>query len=36
MSARAASILLENGFTNVTPMLGGFAAWIDAGYPTEP
>jgi len=36
MSARAAKILLDHGFTNVTPILGGFRAWIDAGYPVEP
>jgi rhodanese-related sulfurtransferase len=28
-------ILLENGFSNVTPILGGFAAWIEAGYPVD-
>jgi len=27
--------MLHNGFVRVTPLLGGLAAWIDAGYPTE-
>ena len=27
--------LLERGWTNVRPLLGGFAAWRKAGYPTE-
>jgi rhodanese-related sulfurtransferase len=31
-----ASILLENGFSKVTPILGGIAAWKEAGYPIEP
>jgi 3-mercaptopyruvate sulfurtransferase SseA len=34
-SARAAFVLLHNGRTRVTPILGGFEAWIDAGYPVE-
>ena len=34
-SARAARILLDNGFTKVTPILGGFRAWQEAGYPVE-
>jgi rhodanese-related sulfurtransferase len=28
-------VLLENGFTRVTPILGGFDAWVEAGYPVE-
>ena len=32
----AALILQENGFTNVQAILGGFAAWRDAGHPVEP
>jgi rhodanese-related sulfurtransferase len=27
--------LLDNGFTNVMTLLGGFEAWIQAGYPVE-
>jgi rhodanese-related sulfurtransferase len=27
--------LLDNGFTNVTPILGGFRAWKEANYPVE-
>jgi 3-mercaptopyruvate sulfurtransferase SseA len=27
--------MLSNGFQKVTPLLGGFAAWIDAGYPLD-
>jgi rhodanese-related sulfurtransferase len=34
-SARAALLLINNGFTNVTPILGGFSAWVKAGYPVE-
>lgn len=34
-SARAALLLLEHGFTKVTPLLGGFNAWVQAGYPVE-
>jgi rhodanese-related sulfurtransferase len=36
MSVRVAFLLLHNGYTNVNPLLGGFDAWIDAGYPVEP
>jgi rhodanese-related sulfurtransferase len=36
LSARAASILLENGFQRVNPLLGGFERWVNAGYPLEP
>jgi rhodanese-related sulfurtransferase len=35
-SARAAFVLLHNGYTRVTALLGGFAAWIDAELPIEP
>ena len=35
-SAHAARFLLDNGFQNVTPILGGYEAWINAGYPVEP
>jgi rhodanese-related sulfurtransferase len=35
-SARAARILLQNGFKRVNPLLGGLDAWIEKGYPTEP
>ena len=34
-SARAARILLDNGFEKVTPILGGLRAWEEAGYPVE-
>lgn len=34
-SARAARILLDNGFKKVTPILGGLRAWEEAGYPVE-
>jgi rhodanese-related sulfurtransferase len=27
--------LLDNGFTNVMPLLGGLEAWIQAGYPVD-
>jgi 3-mercaptopyruvate sulfurtransferase SseA len=27
---------LHNGYPNVSAILGGLQAWIDAGYPTEP
>jgi len=26
---------MENGFNNVTPILGGYQVWLDAGYPVE-
>lgn len=32
-SELAAGILADNGFTKVYNMLGGIAAWIEAGYP---
>jgi rhodanese-related sulfurtransferase len=27
--------MLENGFSRVTPLLGGLVPWQDAGYPVE-
>jgi 3-mercaptopyruvate sulfurtransferase SseA len=30
-----AQYLLEHGWTNVRPLLGGFDAWRKAGYPAE-
>jgi rhodanese-related sulfurtransferase len=27
--------LINNGFSKVTPILGGFNAWVQAGYPVE-
>jgi rhodanese-related sulfurtransferase len=35
-SARVALVLLQNGFNHVTALGGGYAGWINAGYPTEP
>jgi len=35
-SARAAFLLLRNGFAKVTPILGGMDAWANAGFPMEP
>lgn len=35
MSARAARLLLDAGFTYVTPLSGGWEAWREAGYPSE-
>ncbi|HMB25157.1 MAG: rhodanese-like domain-containing protein [Chloroflexota bacterium] len=35
-SARAAFVLLQNGYTRVSALLGGMGAWIDAGLPIEP
>ncbi len=31
-----ARVLLDHGWTDVRPLLGGFEAWQQAGYPTEP
>jgi len=28
--------LADRGFTDVHPLVGGFDAWLDAGYPVEP
>lgn len=35
-SASASAQLVEAGFTGIHNMLGGFAAWQDAGYEAEP
>jgi rhodanese-related sulfurtransferase len=35
-SARAAFVMLHNGYTKVSAILGGLDAWIEAGYPMEP
>jgi rhodanese-related sulfurtransferase len=35
-SARAARTLLENGWRDVRPLLGGFNTWRAAGYAVEP
>ncbi|MCW4053557.1 MAG: rhodanese-like domain-containing protein [Candidatus Bathyarchaeota archaeon] len=35
-SQAAAQILDANGYTKVYSMIGGFSAWIEAGYPTSP
>ncbi len=28
--------LSDRGYEDVHPLLGGFDAWLDAGYPVEP
>lgn len=30
-----ARLLIEQGFTLVRPLAGGYDAWVDAGYPVE-
>jgi 3-mercaptopyruvate sulfurtransferase SseA len=30
-----AQTLLRHGWTNVRPLIGGFDAWRNTGYPTE-
>jgi rhodanese-related sulfurtransferase len=35
-SVRATRILRGRGFAKVYALLGGFDAWVSAGYPTEP
>ena len=35
-SAGAADLLIAKGFSNVTPLKGGFETWVQAGYPVEP
>lgn len=35
-SALAADNLMKMGYTNVISMDGGWRAWVEAGYPTEP
>ena len=34
-AARVAEVLIDRGFPNVRPLLGGLEAWIDAGHPVE-
>jgi rhodanese-related sulfurtransferase len=34
-SARVAQMLLQRGWTNVRPLIGGFDAWRTADYPIE-
>jgi rhodanese-related sulfurtransferase len=36
LSVRVTQILFENGFSNAHFLLGGFDAWVSAGYPLEP
>ncbi|MBI1983824.1 MAG: hypothetical protein HYS61_06465 [Acidobacteria bacterium] len=31
-----ARLLLDRGYNNVRPLLGGFDAWRALGYPVEP
>jgi 3-mercaptopyruvate sulfurtransferase SseA len=35
VSAGAALVLQAKGLTNVAALLGGWAAWLQAGYPVE-
>jgi rhodanese-related sulfurtransferase len=35
-STRVARTLLENGWTQAHPLLGGFDGWRNAAYPLEP
>jgi len=28
--------MMNNGYETVQALLGGLAAWVDAGYPVEP
>ena len=35
-SALAGDNLMKMGYTNVISMDGGWRAWVEAGYPTEP
>jgi rhodanese-related sulfurtransferase len=35
-SALAADNLMKMGYSNVISMDGGWRAWVEAGYPTEP
>ena len=34
-SARMARLLLEKGYREVWPLLGGLDGWVELGYPTE-
>ena len=36
LSIRITQILLENGYNNARFLMGGFDAWVSAGYPLEP
>jgi 3-mercaptopyruvate sulfurtransferase SseA len=31
-----ARLLIEKGYREVWPLLGGFDGWVELGYPTEP
>jgi hypothetical protein len=31
-----ARLLIEKGYRDVWPLLGGFDGWLELGYPTEP
>jgi 3-mercaptopyruvate sulfurtransferase SseA len=31
-----ARLLLDHGYWDVRPLLGGFDAWVELGYPVEP
>ena len=31
-----ARLLIEKGYRDVWPLLGGFDGWVELGYPTEP
>ncbi len=35
-SARMARLLIEKGYQEVWPLLGGFDGWVELGYPTDP
>jgi len=28
--------MIQNGISRANPIIGGFEAWLDAEYPTEP
>ena len=31
-----ARLLIEKGYHDVWPLLGGFDGWVELGFPTEP
>ena len=31
-----ARLLIDKGYKNVRPLLGGFDAWMEKGFPVEP
>jgi 3-mercaptopyruvate sulfurtransferase SseA len=31
-----ARLLVSKGYSDVRPLLGGFDAWVEHGYPVEP